>query len=369
MPKRRGHGEGGIYQRESDGKWCATVDLGWHDGKRRRKVIYGKTRREVAEKLRALQRDQAAGINVAPERQTVKQFLEGWLAQSIKPHRRAKTYQSYEQIVRLYLVPHLGHHQLSKLAPEHVQTMLNSLLERSGEDAKQLAPRPVQYIRDVLRQALNQALRWGKVPRNVAVMVDGPRVEKFKIMPLTPQQAQKLLDAVAGHRLEQLYRLTLSLGLRQGEVLGLRWEDVDFEQETLRISGALQELGGRIRRVAPKTEPSVRTLPLTPLLLRSLKAHQQSLEAEKLTLGAEWDDHGLVFPSQVGTPMSARNLQRHFKQALAAAGLPMSIRFLGHSQISLTMNTYAHVLPETQREAAAKLDALLDGSGSNSSET
>lgn len=286
MGKRRGNGEGGIYQRE-DGRWCAAVDLGIVNGKRKRKVLYGATRREVAEKLKALQREIDAGLNVLSERQTVKQFLENWLQQSIKPRRKTKTYHSYEQIVRLHLVPHLGHHQLGKLGPEHVQAMLNALGEPAKNGGKKLAPRTVQYVRAVLSQALNQALRWGRVTRNVAQIVDGPRVEKFKITPLTPEQAQKLLDAAAGHRLEQLYRLTLSLGLRRGEVLGLRWEDVDFAQRTIRITGALQEIGAKMERVTPKTEASIRTLPLTPLLLRALIAHKEAQEREKLELGDE----------------------------------------------------------------------------------
>src|SRR5262245_36562024 len=180
MPTRRGHSEGAIYQR-ADGRWCASVDLGIVNGKRKRKVIYGKTRKEVADKLKALHRDQAAGLNIAPEQQTVKQFLEQWLEHSIKSHRRPKTYHSYAQIVRLYLLPHLGHHQLSKLAPEHVQAMLNTLREAGGANQRGLAPRTVQYVRAVLRKALNQALKWNYVARNVADLVDSPRVEKFTI--------------------------------------------------------------------------------------------------------------------------------------------------------------------------------------------
>lgn len=385
MGKRRGNGEGGIYQRE-DGRWCAAVDLGIVNGKRKRKVLYGATRRAVAEKLKVLQREIDAGLNLLSERQTVKQFLENWLEQTIKPRRKAKTYHRYEQMVRLHLVPHLGHHQLGKLAPEHVQAMLNTLGEPGKNGGRTLAPRTVQYVRAVLRQALNQALRWGRVTRNVALVVEGPRVEKYKITPLTPEQAEHLLDAAAGHRLDQVYRLTLSLGLRQGEVLGLRWEDVDFAQRAIRISGAIQQIGGKIQRVTPKTAASERTLPLTPLLLRSLAAHQEAQEREKQELGAEWHEHGLVFPSEVGTPLAPRNLQRHFKGVLKKAGLPKTIRFhdlrhscatfliaqgvhprvvmelLGHSQISVTMNTYGHVLPDTQRDAAAKLDMLLGGS-------
>lgn len=382
MGKRRGNGEGSIYQRD-DGTWVATVDLGWVNGKRKRKAVYGKTRKEVADKLKALHRDIEAGINVAPERQTVKKFLETWLEQTIKPRLRAKTYRSYEQIVRVHLVPHLGHYQMTKLAPEHVQAMLNSLQGSSGTDAKLLSPRTIEYIRAILRQALNQALRWGSVPRNVAILVDGPRVEKFKITPLSIQQIQQFLSAAAGHRFEPLYRLTLSLGLRIGEVLGLGWEHIDFAQATIQISGALQELGGRSSLVETKTKSGVRTLAMSPALSLALHAHQQAQARERADVGDAWQEHDLVFPSSVGTPMSARNLQRHFKTVLAAAGLPATIRFhdlrhscatlliaqgvhqrvvmeiLGHSQISLTMNTYAHVLPETQREAAVKLDVLL----------
>ena len=381
-PRRRGHGEGAIYQR-ADGRWCASVDLGIIQGKRRRKVIYGKSRKEVADKLKALHRDQVAGINIAPEQQTVQQFLEQWLEQSIKLPRRPKTYHSYAQIVRLYLIPHLGQRQLSKLAPEHVQAMLNVLLGSGGVDQCGLAPRTVQYVRAVLRKALNQALKWNYVARNVADLVDSPRVEKYKIAPLSQAQAQRLLDAVQGHRLEALYRLTLSLGLREGEVLGLSWDDIDFDQQTLRITGALQRRDGRLQRVEPKTASSVRTLPLPATLLRMLQAHRIAQHEERALRGEAWKDHGLAFPSNVGTPISPRNLVRHFKTVLKRAGLPETTRFhdlrhscatlliaqgvhprvvmeiLGHSQISVTMNTYGHVLPETQREAADKIDALF----------
>src|SRR5437867_1780887 len=127
VERRRGHGEGAIYQRESDGKWCASVDLGFVNGKRRRKVIYGETRKEVADKLKALHRDQAAGINVAPERQTVKALLQTWLEQRVKRHNRPRTYESDTTVAQRHLIPNLGKCQLVKLAPEQVQTMLNVL--------------------------------------------------------------------------------------------------------------------------------------------------------------------------------------------------------------------------------------------------
>ena len=130
MAKRRGNGEGGIYQRESDGKWCASVDLGFVNGKRRRKVIYGKTRKEVADKLKALHRDQAAGINMTLQSQTVQQFLETWLEQTVKRRNRVRTYEKYVQDIRHHIGPALGRYQLTKLTPEHVQTMLNALVDQ-----------------------------------------------------------------------------------------------------------------------------------------------------------------------------------------------------------------------------------------------
>lgn len=221
---RRGHGEGGIYQR-ADGKWCASVDLGHIGGKRRRKIIYGKTRREVADKLKELHRDIAAGTNVAPEQLTVEKFLDRWLREVIC-HRRPRTQESYEGMVRLHIVPYLGTHKLQKLLPEHVQAMMNALT------ATGLSPRTVEYACLVLRRALNQAVRWGYLMRNVAQLVETPRVPRHKVQPLDERQARALLDAVRGHRMEVLYRVALSLGLRRGEVLGLRWVDVDFEAHT-----------------------------------------------------------------------------------------------------------------------------------------
>lgn len=381
MAKRRGNGEGGIYQRESDGKWCASVDLGFVNVKRRRKVIYGKTRKEVADKLKALHRDQAAGLNIAPEQQTVAQYLDRWLDTIITPHRRPKTAASYAQIVRLYLKPSLGQHQLAKLTPEHIQLMLNRLLEDGGVHGEPLSTQTVHYVHSVFRRALNQALKWGSVSRNVAVLVDPPRVEKHTISVLTPEQGQLLLSTAAGHRLEALYTVALLLGLREGEVLGLRWSDIDFAAHTLRVGQTVQRVSGRLLLAPPKTESSKRLLPLPMKVERALARHAERQEEERAAWGEGWNAAGLVFPSEAGTPIEPRNLVRHFKTLLQRADLP-NIRFhdlrhecatvlisqgvhprivmeiMGHSQISVTMNTYGHVLPETQREAARLLDQL-----------
>ncbi len=363
MGKRRGNGEGSIHQR-GDGRWCALVDLGVIDGKRRRKYIYGDTRKDVAEKLKVVLRDQQLGLVTVHDNQTLTQFLTAWLEQSVKPTTKPSTHLSYRDMLTRHVQPVLGQIHLTKLTPQHMQSLLAMLQQ------KQLSARSVQYVRAILHHALDQALKWGYVPRNVVALVDAPRVERHRVEPLTEAQAQALLKTVEGHRLEALYQIALGLGLRRGEVLALRWADIDVGASTLRIA-------------TRKTAASARKLPLPDTLRTALQRHLERQQAERAEQGEPWQDVGLVFPSEVGTPINGRNLFRHFKRLLTHAGLPQTVRFhdlrhscatfliaqgvhprvvmeiLGHSQISITMNTYGHVLPETQQDAVQKLDAVL----------
>lgn len=383
MTKRRGHGEGSIFQRQ-DGRWCAEISVGVVSGKIRRKTIYGKTRKEVAEKLKVALHDQQQGINIAVERITVAQFLELWLEQVVKPTNRSRTYDSYRNTVKKHLIPHLGTRQLTKLGAMHVQTMLNTLHAQG-------LTRTVPYTRAVLVIALNVAVKWGYVLRNVAMMVDTPTVERREIQPLTKEQALLILEAVKGHRLEVLYRVALSLGLRRGEVLGLRWEDIDFEQATMRISGALQRQQGRLERTATKTKSSNRLLYLPAVLVVALQAHRQRQDRERQH--TTWQEHGLVFPSKLGTPLEPRSLNRHFASVVRRVGLPATTRLhdlrhsaatlmllqgvplkvisriLGHSQLSITADIYTHVLPELERDAAERIEALLGEKDANQENT
>lgn len=371
--RRRGHGEGSIYKRE-DGRWCASVDLGIVNGRRRRKMVYGETRKEVTEKLQSLQREQAAGVTFSSL--TVKEYLAQWLEQTVKRKNRVRTYDRYRADVRNYLVPELGKHQLAKLTPAHVQAMLNKLSDAG------LSHRSIRNVRAALRRALNHAMRFGYVVRNVATLVDVPGEITFKPEPLDEEQARRLLEAITGHRWELLYRVALGLGLRKGEILGLRWEDVDFDKATIRITGSLQRQRGKLERTNTKTEASIRVIALPPSLLTQLRDHKQAQMRER-AFARRWKDTGLVFTSSVGTPIEPSDLSRHFKQVLRAVGLPERTRFhdlrhscatllivmgahprvvmeiLGHSQISTTMNIYAHVLPRVQREAIVGLDALF----------
>jgi len=246
-----------------------------------------------------------------------------------------------------------------------------------------LSTKSVAYIHQVLRTALGLAVRWDMVSRNVARLVDRPRIQRKPINPLTPDEAKRFLAAIRGHRLEALFSVALALGLRQGEALGLRWEDIDFGAGTLRVSHQLQRIEGKLTLVPPKTEKSRRTLVMPSMIVDRLHEHEKRQVAERLWAGSKWSATGLVFTNRSGDPTQARRVIEQFHEALREAGL-RRIRFhdlrhscatlllvqgvsprvvmevLGHSEIALTMNAYSHVVPELQMEAARRMQAILE---------
>jgi integrase len=257
---KRGHNEGSIHERK-DRYWTAVVDLGrGPDGKRKRKYIYGKTRREVAEKLKIALRHQQRGLPIAVKRQTIAQFLTHWLQEVAKPSLRPSTYALYESHARVHLLPALGHINLQQLSAQDIQTLINRKVEGG------LSKRTVADIHAVLRCALNQAVKWDLVPRNVALLVDRPRVERKEMRYLSPVEARQLLEA--------LYVVTLSLGLRRGEALGLKWSDVELERGVITINEALQRVEGKLQQVEVKTRKSRRGINLPNLAKVALRAHR-----------------------------------------------------------------------------------------------
>jgi integrase len=300
-----------------------------------------------------------------------------WLETSVRPRVRPLTYAGYKVNVEKHLIPTLGKVRLDQLTPLHVQQMMNERLLHG------LSTKSVAYIQQVLRTALGLAVRWDMVSRNVARLVDRPRIERKAINPLTPDEARRFLAAVRGHRLDALFSVALALGLRQGEALGLRWEDIDFSAGTLRVSYQLQRIEGKLTLVPPKTEKSRRTLVLPSMIVERLREHEKRQTAERLWSGSKWNDSGLVFANRNGDPTQARHVIEQFHEALRSAGL-RHIRFhdlrhscatlllvqgvsprvvmevLGHSEIALTMNVYSHVVPELQREAAERMQTILE---------
>jgi integrase len=374
--RKRGQGEGSIYKRK-DGRWNAVVNLGHQNGKLRRKYFYGKTRSEVAEKLAVELHSIQQGISVVPERQTVRQFLERWLTDCVKPSVRPATFISYDQQVRVHIAPQLGHIQLTKLSPQQIQSYMNDRLKT------ELSAKTIKYHLSILRMALGQALKWNLVARNVAMLVDPPRVEKYEVRAITPEQARIFLQAIQGDRLEALFTVALSLGLRRGEALGLRWTDIDFQNRTLRVNQSLQRLEGRLQITELKTKSSRRVLDLPGTLINKLREHRTRQLEEKMLTGPHWQETGLVFTSRIGTPVDPRHVKRrldpllkkaelpHFRvhdlrhfcaSLLLAQGVPLKVvsDILGHSQIGITADLYTHVLPSLRKEAIDLMDSILN---------
>ncbi|MGD0946780.1 MAG: site-specific integrase [Candidatus Binatia bacterium] len=373
MAKRRGQREGSIFKRR-DGRWCAALTLGWKNGKRHRKWLYGGTRQDVQQQLTTALRNHQLGLNVAPERQTAAQFLERWLTDCVAPSTRPRTLDSYSDTVRLHLIPTIGKVPLGKLAPQHVQAMMNAKLA-------DFSPRSVQYMHSVLSRALNRAVKWDLVARNVCTLVSPPRVPRRLVEPLSPDDARRLLEVVKDDQNEALYSVAMALGLRKGEALGLRWQDVDLESATLSVRHQLQNRRGK-RLTEPKSDRSRRTLPLPEFAVKALRSHRARQLEARLLAGSRWQETGHVFTTSIGTPMDASRVSKQFRRALAKAGLPhkrfhdlrhtaaslllaqgvhprVVMEILGHSQISVTMNTYSHVMPTLLRDAADKMDAIL----------
>jgi integrase len=387
MPARRGKNEGSIYQRKSDGRWVASVDLGVVNGKRKRKPVYGKTRKEVAEKLKKLHSDQQRGINIAPELQTVRQFLEEWLERYVRRQKRARTYQKYCGDIEEHIIPALGKILTAKLTTDQIQDMINDLADQG------LSHNSMRNVHAVLRQALDTLVP-ETIPRNPAIGVDIPQTPAYKPTFLVLEQARYLLEAVRGHRLEVLYRLLLSLGFRRGEALAIRKIDINWSKAEIAVTGVLQRIDGKLARTPPKPGASATTAPVPVMLLSALRRHLERMAEEG------WGSAELVFVSDVGTPLEPRNLNRHFKalvkkanDLIAAANkdraepiplIPETIRIhdlrhscatfliaqgahprvimetLRHAQISTTMNIYGHVIEDVQREAVEGLGALFD---------
>ena len=320
-----------------------------------------------------------ASVTTSPRRQPALRlgpFLEGWLAETVRLSVRPKTFASYESIVRIHLGPALGHIELAGLRPGDVQTYLNA------KAASGLAPRTVAYHRNILRQALGHAERTELVERNVAKLARPPRIPRREVHPLTPDGARVFLAAIVGEPHEALYLIALGVGLRQGEILGLRWADVDLAARTMQVRAALQRVDGQFAFVEPKSATSRRTVSLPAIVGTALVAHRarQAAEPERCRPSGAFAD--LVFTTSVGRPLDGINVTRRFQRILRAAGLPRQrfhdlrhacaslllaqgvparvvMETLGHSQISLTLNTYSHVIPALGREAASRMDEVL----------
>lgn len=364
-----------MFQR-ANGMWVAQIDLGWIAGRRRRRTVYGSSEREVLAKRDQVRSQLAKGVNLADPPRTVEQWLNEWL-QTIKvgDGTSASTLARYGQIVRVHLTPLIGRIKLASLAPRDVQLMVSQLRQTA-------APASVIKIHGVLRNALSDAERMDLVPRNVAKAVRSAKLPRTERRALTPDEALTLLGQLQGDHLEFVFIVALSTGLRRGEVLGLRWQDVDLPGRALFVRQTVQRVHGELQLFPPKTHRSTRPIPLSEVTLSALLAQRARQIEDRLLVGVAWEDHGLVFASHLGTPLEPRNVNRRFGTARAAAGLEWVrlhdlrhafatflldqgeelrtvMDLLGHSTIRLTADTYGHVLPSRARSAADAIDRAL----------
>ena len=373
---RRANGEGSLYRR-SDGRWTGAHYVLRPDGGRVRRAVYGKTRKEAADRLAELIAKTGAGIAVAVDAWTVERYAEYWLAEVVGPRLRPATLSSYRETLRLHIVPMLGRAKLRALTPAHVRRLL------ADRAASGLGPRSVQIVHSTLRSMLAEAVREELVERNVAAIVRAPSVQRAEVQPWSPDEAATFLRSAADHRLYGLFAVGVAIGLRKGELLALRWADVDLEQGLLQVRRTVQRLpeAGLVFG-PPKSSRSRRTVPLPDISVRVLRAHRARQAAEVLALGPAWVEAGLVFTSTVGTVIEPRNLSRLFDELISQAGV-RRIRFhdlrhtcasmllaqgvparvvmdvLGHSQLAITTDLYSHVMPTALREAARAVDRAL----------
>jgi len=395
---RRSGGEGTIAFDRERKLWVARLSMGYDaKGKRIRRRVYGKTQREAREKLEQLRRSAEQGVSVTSGRApTLAELLQVWLAEVHKPRVRPTTYRRDEWVALKRLTPALGRHRVSALTPLHVEKLLREMV------ADGLTPRTAQHTRSVLRAALNQAMRWGLVSRNVAALAEPPAMRRKEVAHLDKAQSLRLLQAVEGDRLEALVTVALGVGLRQGEALGLTWDAVDLEGGTLTIRQTLQRVDGEYVYLPPKTSKSRRTIPLPGIAVQALRRHRTRQLEDRLRRGEKWDDHGLVFTGANGQPLYGPFVTRRFQRILAstcqdcsggadghaaahefrslprlrfhdlrhscaslllAQGVPLSTiqEVLGHTSYAFTRDVYAHLSEELKRDAATAMDSALGG--------
>ena len=379
MAKKRGNGEGSISRRKNGG-WMAQYAVYTAEG-RKRKTLYGKTRQEVAAKLTKALSDRESGLAFSAGTLTVGEWLERWLEDCLRPLLEASkmvhsTFVRYEGITNNHLKPTLGNRKLKNLTRADVRRLY-------AEKSKTLSPRSVDYVHTTLQKALAQAVIDHLIPSNVA-SGERPRSSRNceEAQALSPIQARALLTAADGERNEGLYVVALHTGLRQGELLGLKWEEVDLEGTKLSVRRSLKVTDQGLVLGPTKNKASCRSVPLNRSAVAALKVHRLRQNEERLRLGQLWEDQDLIFPNRVGKPINHCNLyNREFKGLLKKAGLqdqgftfhslrhtfatelfrkgkhPKIVQsLLGHSSITQTMDRYSHLLEGIGGDAVEGLD-------------
>jgi integrase len=374
--RRRHNGEGTISGPRKDGRYVGAFYAPTSAGTYKRVYVYGKTWDQARDRLVEAQAKVRHGIPVAAESWKLGAYLDYWLENVVKPTRRPATYALYETITRVYLKPGLGQHQLHRLSVRTVQSFLNDKV------AEGQSMRNVHMMRQVLGAALTRATREELIGRNVARLVELPTWEPGEVHPWSADEALAFLQAAKPDPLYPAFVLLLLYGMRRGEVLGLRWQDVDLDNGVFRVRQQLQRVDGSLQAGPVKTKAGNRDLPIPSLARAALLARQQKQAEDRLAFGRAWQDTGLVFSTRSGLPIEPRNLIRSFRRICdhhklraikvhhlrhTTASLLKKLHvpprdaqmILGHAHISTTMQIYTHVDEEARNDAITGLDKLL----------
>ncbi|SBW24544.1 hypothetical protein FDG2_4204 [Candidatus Protofrankia californiensis] len=378
MARRNANGEGSIYKRK-DGRWEGAAYLGTISGNVKRLRVYGKTRKEVHEKLTASLAQARQGMLLPDRTWKLAEYLDYWLDRAVNAERRPNTHKRYEVVVRLHLKPTLGRKSLQQLSVRMVEDFYKKLL------AECASRNTVYQAKKVLSAALTHAMRQELLLRNVARLAEMPQYKPKEAQYWTAQETITFLSAAQSDPLYHALVLTVLYGLRRGEVLGIRWREIDFEKGILSIRQQIQRIDGKLQEVELKTDSSERDEPLLATARDVLMKQRSKQEAARLAAGADWLGAGtkddLVFTTRTGNPIEPRNLYRSFHRIIEKHGIrriklhelrhtngtaqkdlnvPASDTqaIFGHSSVATT-RIYQHVSLSNKRNALEKVENYL----------
>lgn len=374
----------GQLVKRGDNNYTLRVYLG-RDGSGKRRYInktFKGNKKKAQEALNSMLHAGDLGTLTEPTKTTLGEYLDEWLETAATPRVRSRTLDGYKYLVEKYIKPELGSLRLHKVSPLDIQKLYTSLL------AKGLSPKTVRHVHGVLRGSLNQAVKWRLLVLNPALAVDLPRQRKKEMKAFSAEEAGKFLKHAAEDRWGVLFWVAVTTGMRPGEYLGLKWQDIDLDKGVVAVRRTIvaHPKGGGWDFAEPKTAQSARSIPLPPSVTKALAEHKKEQAAERLKAGPKYAGHDLVFATEKGEPINQPNLvNRHFKPILENAGLSLDYRLydlrhscatlllaqgehpkvvserLGHASVTLTLDTYSHVLPTMQQQAAERLEGVLFG--------
>ena len=372
---------GGTIRQRPDGRWEARFTVGRDPGtgKQIQRSVYGSTQKEVRQKLAQAVAEVDNGTYQAPSKMTVGQWLDIWVAEYLN-HVRPRTVEAYQCQIRNHIRPALGAVKLDALTTPAIQSFYNSMSQPG------LSAKSIKNVHGILHKALQQAVTVGYLRFNPADACTLPRVEHKELKPLDEADTARFIEAVKGHRYETLFLVTLFTGMREGEVLGLTWDCVDFQRGTLTVNKQLQKntTGGSIYTLVPTKNGRGRVIAPAPFVMSLLQAQRRRQMEWQLRAGPVWEDSGLVFTDETGGHLCHHTVYQNYKRVVASIGLPdarfhdlrhsfavASIRAgddiktvqgnLGHATASFTLDVYGHVTDQMKQASAARMEQYIKG--------